>query len=79
MVAATNYLNDLKGAIQLDQAVDDQTVSIEYNRNLNSLLNATSVLHEFNEFPGGDHNISGANFAAAMEKTIGFFDKYLKN
>jgi dipeptidyl aminopeptidase/acylaminoacyl peptidase len=79
LVAAINYLNDLKGAIQLDQAVDDQTVSIEYSRNLNNLLNATSVVHEFNEFPSGDHNISGVNFTAAMNKTVGFFNKYLKN
>jgi predicted esterase len=77
-VAATNYLNDLKGAIQLDQATDDQTVSIEYSRNLNMLLNATSVVHEFNEFPSGGHNISGVNFTEAMNKTVGFFDTYLK-
>jgi len=78
LVAATNYLNDLKGAIQLDQATDDQTVSIEYSRNLNMLLNATSVVHEFNEFPSGGHNISGVNFTEAMNKTVGFFDTYLK-
>jgi dipeptidyl aminopeptidase/acylaminoacyl peptidase len=78
LVAATNYLNDLKGAIQLDQATDDETVSIKYNQNLNTLLNATSVVHEFNEFPSGGHNISGENFTTAMEKTVGFFNTYLK-
>jgi uncharacterized protein len=78
LVAATNYLNDLKGAIQLDQATDDETVSIEYSRNLNSLLNATTVVHQLNEFSSGGHNISGENFTAAMEKTVGFFNTYLK-
>jgi uncharacterized protein len=78
LVAATNYLNDLKGAIQLDHAVDDETVSIRYSQNLNKLLDATKVFHEFHEFPSGGHNISGEYFSAAMNKTVGFFDKYLK-
>ncbi len=78
LVAPTSYLNDLKGAIQLDQAVDDQTVSIEYNRNLNKLLDATNVPHEFFEYPSGGHNISGASFTEAMQNTVSFFKKYLK-
>jgi dipeptidyl aminopeptidase/acylaminoacyl peptidase len=77
LVAATNYLNDLKGAIQLHHAVDDETVSIKYSRDLNALLNNTSVVHEFNEYPSGGHNISGANFAGAMQKTVEFFKNYL--
>ncbi len=78
LVAASNYLSDLKGAIQLNHAVDDDVVSIEYSRNLNTLLDATAVIHEFNEFPSGGHNISGQNFNSAMDKTITFFDTYLK-
>lgn len=78
LVAATNYLNDLRGAIQLNQATDDETASIKYNQNLHTLLNATSVIHEFNEFPAGGHNITGEYFTAAMTKTVVFFNTYLK-
>jgi dipeptidyl aminopeptidase/acylaminoacyl peptidase len=78
MVAATSYLGDLKGAIQLNQAVDDETVSIEYSRNLNKLMDATAVVHEFNEYPSGGHNISGVSFTSAMQNTVRFFNRYLK-
>ncbi len=76
-VAPASYLNDLKGAIQLNQAVDDETVSIEYNRNLNKLLDQTSVPHEFHEYPTGGHNITDPSFTPAMENTVAFFKKYL--
>ncbi len=61
-VAPTNYLNDLKGAIQIDHAVDDQTENIGYSRDLVALLDKTSVPHEYYEYPSGGHNISGENF-----------------
>lgn len=76
-VAPTNYLEDLKGAIQLDHAVNDDVVSIEYSRNLNNILNQTKVPHELNEFPDGGHNITGSSFNGAMQKTVAFFKKYL--
>lgn len=76
-VAVTNYLKDLKGALEINHAVDDPVVSIEYSRNLMKLLDSTSMVHVLNEFPGGGHNISGANFAPAMQKTVDFYKKYL--
>lgn len=79
LVIPTNYLNDFKGAIQLDHAVDDQTVNVDYSRNLNRILNETTIPHEYNEFPNGDHNITNPSFVPAMEKTVDFFEEYLKN
>jgi uncharacterized protein len=76
-VAPTNYLNDLKGAIQLDHAVDDDVVNIGYSQDLNTLLDKTSVPHELYEYPSGGHNISGSSFTQAMEHTVAFFKKYL--
>lgn len=78
-VAATNYLNDLKGAIQLHHAVNDDVVNVGYSRDLTSLLDRTSVVHELNEYIGGGHNISGGSFYQAMKSTIVFFKKYLGN
>ncbi len=77
LVAPANYLNDLKGAIQLNHAVDDDVVSIEYSRNLNNLLSQTSVPHEFNEYSSGGHNITNPSFTPAMQNTVNFFKKYL--
>ena len=76
-VAATNYLNDLKGAIQLDHAVNDDVVNIEYSRGLNALLDKTNIPHELHEYPSGGHNISDPSFGPAMQNTVDFFKKYL--
>ncbi len=73
----TNYLSDLKGAIQLNHAINDDVVNIGYSRDLNALLDETNVTHELNEYPGGGHNISGVNFVSAMENTVEFFENYL--
>lgn len=77
-VPMTNYLDGIKGAIQINHAVDDNVVSIEYSRNLMSILDKTSIAHELKEYPSGGHNLSGAAFNAAMQNTIDFFTKYLK-
>lgn len=77
-VAFTNYLGDLKGAIQLNHAVDDEVVNIGYSRNLDSLLDKTSIAHELHEYPSGGHNIQGNSWLQAMQNTVAFYDKYLK-
>lgn len=76
-VAPTEYLKDLKGAISLHHAVDDTAASIEYSRNLNNLLNDTSIPHEFNEYQSGGHNLTDPTFTTAMERTVDFYKKYL--
>lgn len=77
-MAPSTYLTDLKGAIQINHAVDDAVVNIGYSRNLNRLLDKTPVPHELHEYPSGGHNISGVSFGQAMENTVRFFKKYLK-
>lgn len=79
LVAPTSFLNDLKGAIQIHHAVDDNVVDIRYSRNLNILLNKTSVEHEIFEYETGGHNLTGASFIKAMQRSVEFFDKYLRN
>jgi dipeptidyl aminopeptidase/acylaminoacyl peptidase len=77
-VAPTFFLNDLKGAIQLHHAVDDTVVNIGYSKDLNALLDKTSVPHEFYQYSTGGHNISGSSFNQAMQRTVDFYRKYLK-
>jgi dienelactone hydrolase len=76
-VAPTNYLNDLKGAIEIHHAEDDEVVNIGYSRDLVALLDKTSVPHEFYAYPTGGHNMTGPSFALAMQRTVAFFKKYL--
>ncbi len=77
-VPMTNYLDGITGAISLNHALDDSVVDIRYSRNLNNILNKTSILHELNEYPSGGHNMSGSVFNLAMENTVKFYSKYLK-
>jgi len=77
-VVPTNYLDGVKGAIMIDHAVNDTVVSIDYSRNLMKILDKTTIPHTLNEFPSGGHNISGATFGPAMQKTVSYFDEYLK-
>jgi uncharacterized protein len=72
-VAPTNYLTDLKGAIQLNHAIDDDVVNIGYSRDLVTLLDKTSVPHELHEYSTGGHNISGSAYNQAMVNTVEFF------
>lgn len=76
-MAPTSYLNELQGAVQLHHAVDDDVVSINYSRDLNALLDKTSVPHEFYEYESGGHNITDPGFTQAMERTTAFFKKHL--
>ena len=76
-VAVTDYLKDLKGAIEIHHAVDDDVVPIEYSRNLMKLLDQTSVPHQLFEYPTGGHNITDPSFSTAMSRTVAFFKQYL--
>lgn len=78
-VAPTNYLKDIKGAIQLDHAVDDATVNVGYSRDLAALLEENGVNYALNEYPSGGHDIEGVSFGIAMKNSVEFFNKYLKN
>ena len=76
-VVPTNYLGGLEGITQINHAVDDPVVSIEYTRNLSSVLLETTLKHEIIEYPNGGHNISGAYFDKAMQNTVDFFKRTL--
>jgi uncharacterized protein len=77
-VPATNYLSDIKGAIQIHHAVDDSVVDIGYSRNLDQILDKTSISHQLFEYQSGGHNLNGASFNAAMQRSVDFFRNYLK-
>ena len=77
-VIPTNYTSDLKGALQIHHAVDDPVVNIGYSRDLMQILDSTSVPHELFEYQSGGHNISGASFVSAMQRTVDFYKERLR-
>jgi dipeptidyl aminopeptidase/acylaminoacyl peptidase len=76
-VPATNYLTDLGTAIQIHHAIDDAVVNIGYSRDLNQLLLQNRVPHQLFEYQSGGHNLSGAAFNIAMDRTVSWFQTYL--
>lgn len=77
-VTPVNYLEEIGGAISLHHAEDDQVVSIEYSRNLTTILNQADIVHQLVEYPSGGHNLTGVIFEQAMNDTIEFYNKFLR-
>lgn len=77
-VAITDYVKELQGAVQIHHAVNDDVVNIGYSRNLMKVLDGTSVSHQLYEYPDGGHNIQGAAFTTAFDRTVAFFKEKLQ-
>ncbi len=75
--APSNFVSELKGAVQIHHATNDDVVDVGYSRDLNALLDKTTVPHEYYEYTTGGHNISGPSFVEAMEKSVQFYKTYL--
>lgn len=77
-VAPTNYLSDIKGAVQLHHAVNDTVVNVGYSRDLAELLKSANITHELFTYPSGGHDIEGGSFGTAMSRTIAFYKTHLQ-
>lgn len=79
-ISPSSYLADLSGPLQLHATDTDEEVPVEFSRNLHeqAQVEKLSVPVEYYEYAGDNHNLS-KNFSTAMQRTIAFFDKYVKN
>jgi uncharacterized protein len=77
-ISANSYLSDLNGPVQLHTGTADHDVPWEYSQMLYDELQQANKYAEFYTYEGDNHNIS-TNFSQAMQRTIEFFDKYVKN
>jgi dipeptidyl aminopeptidase/acylaminoacyl peptidase len=76
-ISPNSYLSDLSGPIQLHHSTGDHSVPFEFSQTLNQQIQAASKTVEFYSYPGDDHNIANS-FGIAMQRSIQFFDKYVK-
>jgi uncharacterized protein len=76
-VSLTYNLDYLQAPLQLHHAIDDDTVSINYSRDLSYALAGGGHTYEFYEYDTGGHNIASPSFDLAMARTITFFQLYL--
>lgn len=75
--SANNYLADLSGPIQLHHSTTDPSVPIEFSDSLYQQIQAAGKPVEYYKYPDDDHNLD-KSFPLAMQRTVTFFDKYLK-
>lgn len=78
-ISPNTYLADLSGPIQLHHSTTDEMVPLAWSETLAEELQTVGKQpYELYTYPGDNHNIT-ANFGDAMQRTIGFFDKYVKD
>ncbi len=76
-ISANFFLKDISGPLQLHHGTADESVPVEFSRNLKNEMEKANKEVEYYEYEGDDHNLS-ANFQVAMQRSVEFFDKYLK-
>jgi len=76
-LSANSYLGDLSGPLQLHHGTADAEVPLSFSQGLYDQVIQAGQTAELYTYPGSDHNIS-LGFDLAMQRTIEFFDKYVK-
>ena len=79
-ISPSSYLADLSGPLQLHHGTADESVPHEFSETLYQQAQDAklAVPVEYYEYPGDNHNLS-KSFSTAMQRSIAFFDKYVKN
>jgi dipeptidyl aminopeptidase/acylaminoacyl peptidase len=76
-ISANSYLADLSGPIQLHHGTADADVPLEFSETLFYQMLEAEQYVELYKYEGDNHNISNY-FSLAMQRTIEFFDRYVK-
>jgi len=77
-ISPNTYLADLSGTIELHHSTTDEMVPVTWSETLaQELEEVDSQPYELYTYQGDNHNIS-ANFDIAMQRTVAFFDRYVK-
>jgi dipeptidyl aminopeptidase/acylaminoacyl peptidase len=76
-ISANSYLEDLSGPIQLHHGTADETVPLGFSANLAEQIRAVGGTVEYYTYEGANHNLT-QGFALAMERSVQFFDTYVK-
>jgi dipeptidyl aminopeptidase/acylaminoacyl peptidase len=76
-IAPISYVSDISGPLKLGHGTDDEEVPLLFSQRLDDAMKAAGKPVEFYSYEGDDHNISH-NLDLALERSVGFFDRYLK-
>jgi dipeptidyl aminopeptidase/acylaminoacyl peptidase len=76
-ISANSFLTDLSGPIQLHHGTADASVPLAASETLYQQMLEAGQPVELYTYEGADHNIA-SSFGLAMQRSIAFFDAYLK-
>jgi dipeptidyl aminopeptidase/acylaminoacyl peptidase len=76
-ISANSYLADISGPLQLHHGTADTDVPIIMSELLAGQLQQADKPYEYFIYEGDNHNLSGF-FSMAMQRTLEFYDRYLK-
>ena len=76
-ISANSFLTDLSGPLQLHHGTADSEVPLEFSVKLAADIQAAGGIVDLHTYSENDHNIS-QSFDSAMNRTIDFFNRYLK-
>lgn len=76
--SSTGDLRYINSPISLHQGLADTEVDPEWSKALNEALKKEGKIVEYFEYSGQDHNFRNLGWDMISERTIDFFDRYLK-
>jgi dipeptidyl aminopeptidase/acylaminoacyl peptidase len=71
------FLKDVSAPIQIQVGLADTQVPPSFSKGIYNKLKSLGKTVEYFEYPGNNHDIN-QSFTPAMDRTISFFDRYLK-
>lgn len=77
-ISANAYVSDLSGPVQLHHGTNDGDVPVLFSERLYTDIIAADEYAEFYTYAGDDHNIA-ASFNTAMQRSVDFMDRFVKN
>lgn len=72
------HVSEISGPIQLHHGTADGDVPVLFSERLRDALQSAGKEVEYYAYEGDDHNLS-ANLSVALNRSVQFFDKYLKS
>jgi uncharacterized protein len=76
-ISSNSYLGEISGPIQLHHGTADTDVPVEFSEMLFYQMLEAEQYVELYKYEGDNHNISNY-FSSAMQRTIEFFNRYVK-
>lgn len=73
----TYFINDISAPVQLHQGELDEEVPASFSASLYTKLKSAGKTVAYYTYPGTNHNIA-QGFSLAMQRSLDFFNKYLK-